>query len=222
MNQIAKLILIYTSMVIVVGVGFGLYSYFTSYQYLIMQVPEERQEFVSLYKAEGGDGRYIKKEDEEIEVEFNTDMKLDRGLYLAEYTQEGFEPQTREINLDEEIINFSFEYKISKPALEIILDANTDDIHIAMEQKYPGILTRYSILEEGVYGDGNWYGAILESTEKDSLQRDTVRVVLRNEAGTWNIAAKPYISISKDEYPEIPEDLLDQINKVPGEVPLFD
>lgn len=219
MNQIAKILLIYTGLIILVGIIFGIYSYFTSYQYLVLQVPEDRQQYVSLYKADAGEGGYTKNQEEKIDIEFNTDMKLDRGLYVAEYNQEGFEPVRREINLDKEIISVSFEYKIATPALEVIKEANIDAIHVSMEQAYPGILSQYSILEENVYDDGNWYGAILESKDNQSLQRDTVRVVLHNEAGTWKVVAKPYITISKAEYPEIPTDLLNSINRVPGQLP---
>lgn len=219
MNKIAKLILIYTSIIIVTGALFGLYAYLTSYQYLVLQVPEDRQEFVKLYKAEEGDGRYVKLEDDQIEVEFNTDLKLDRGLYLAEYNQEGFESQRREVNLDKEIVSVSFDYIIDQPTLELILEENTENIHIAMEQAYPGLFSNYTILEESVYSDGNWYGAILTSNDQESLSRDTVRMVMKNEAGTWKVAAKPYITISQDEYPDVPSNLLDEINRVPGARP---
>lgn len=211
MNQLAKIIIIYTSMAILLIIGFGLWNYFTSYQYLVLQVPEERQEYVKLYKATRGEGDLVKSEGE-IEIEFNTDLKLDRGTYVAEYSQEGFELSRRDIFLDKEIVNVTFDYQINTPALELIFEQSKQDIHNSLEESYPGMLSRYKIAKEGVYDDGSWYGAILETIVDTSLQRDTVRIVLRNEAGIWRVAAKPYITISQAEYPEIPESVLDEIN----------
>lgn len=87
-----------------------------------------------------------------------------------------------------------------------------DAIYQAITSKYPEIFTLYEIDHEALYDNGDWYGARLSFKDDTSLQRDSVRLVVKRE-GEWKMQGAPRITISKVDYPGAPTRLLEDINR---------
>jgi len=79
---------------------------------------------------------------------------------------------------------------------------------------YPKIKTSYIISEGQLYDKGEWYGTTLTYKGKDSLNRDTLRVLMQKKQGVWVLrTTPPQILLSTVEYPDVPKSVLVSINQ---------
>jgi hypothetical protein len=85
----------------------------------------------------------------------------------------------------------------------------------------PRIAQLYRINDGRLYRRGEWYGATLSYTGPDSLSRDTMRVILRQENGTWKIAAGPHIILTAPANPDVPVKVLKAVNAIDLGLPII-
>lgn len=212
MNRLAKLILGYVAIsLVLIGLGFG-WLYINSFQDLTLVAPAARTRYITLYYAtEDGTGKAGRVEN----VVINQPMRLKKGRYVAEYVQSGYKKVTRQIDLSDQPSQVSFTYDRTEAELQAILEANRSRIYQAIRTSYPDLLDQFNITQEGVYDNGTWYGAVLRwRGDIHSDKRDSLRIVLHQQSGEWRIAAKPYLTISQTEYPGIPMAVLTAINVI--------
>ena len=203
MNRLAKLILGYVAIsLVLIGLGFG-WLYINSFQDLTLVAPAARTRYITLYyAAEDGTSKTGRVDN----VVINQPIRLKKGRYVAEYVQSGYKKVTRQIDLSDQP---------SQVELQAILEANRSRIYQAIRTSYPDLLDQFNIAQEGVYDNGTWYGAVLRwRGDIHSDKRDSLRIVLHQQSGEWRIAAKPYLTISQTEYPGIPMAVLTAINVI--------
>lgn len=100
----------------------------------------------------------------------------------------------------------------SKKNLGSILDKNIETIQGVLKNKYKNIYL-YTLERGRLYHWGEWYATTLKYVGNDIDNSDTLRVVLHKEDNTWKVKTDPpSISLSKYIYPNIPHDILSDVN----------
>lgn len=100
----------------------------------------------------------------------------------------------------------------SDKKLTSILDSQLGSIHEVLKKNYAN-MTLYEIQRGKLYQFGDWYGTTLKYIGPDPFNADTLRVVLKKDSNTWTVVTDPpNISLSKFDYPDIPEEVLRDIN----------
>lgn len=80
--------------------------------------------------------------------------------------------------------------------------------------KYPKIKTEYVINQGKLYDQGQWYGTTLTYRGKDTMNRDTLRVLMQKKDGIWVVRTTPPAPLlSTIEYPDVPKSVLHAINE---------
>lgn len=102
-------------------------------------------------------------------------------------------------------------------SLEQQLTTELPQITETLLSAYPKISTDYTIENASLYDKGQWFGAVLRYKGADNTNRDSLRVLLQKEKNTWKLrTTPPRILLSSKEYPDVPKDILIDINKVVG------
>ncbi|MDB5183733.1 MAG: iviTM7 [Candidatus Saccharibacteria bacterium] len=110
---------------------------------------------------------------------------------------------------------------ISKTELAAELKAEQPTITSVLTASYPLVETNYLINQGQLFDQGQWYGTTLSYKGTDSLNRDTLRVLMQKKQGIWILRTlPPRPLLSTVEFPDVPESILDEINKaisLPGD-----
>lgn len=157
----------------------------------------------------------IHKDDSTI-VSFtaDTDVKLQKGDYI--YTTDGSNyantPQSFTVGDDNTTVTvnppFSDAYRTK------VLNAELPAITKVLLKAYPILSTDFTIAEGDIYDDGTWYGTTLtQKPNSASEQGDMYRIVLKKEKADWVIKTKPELVLSARDYPNIPFEILSDLNK---------
>lgn len=86
----------------------------------------------------------------------------------------------------------------------------TGVIHAA----YPKIATDYTINPGQLFENGQWYGTTLTYKGSDTMNRDTLRILLQKKEGIWLLrTTPPEPLLSAKKYPDVPKKVLQTINK---------
>lgn len=150
------------------------------------------------------------------------EIKLPKGDYTLHYdAAKNYESLFVKIHLtrNHQVINLSPSY--SDEYLDKMLSGELENIDGAILQRYPQAQQLYTIQRGKLYGQGNWYGTTLtykgNALGSSLFQTDTLRIILQKKDGQWNIETNPpYILLSRDEYPNVPEDILRSVNAMPS------
>lgn len=94
-----------------------------------------------------------------------------------------------------------------------LLQSSEPEILTALTSSYPQISSDYTINKGKLYGDGSWYGTTLNYRGEDTMNRDTLRVLMQFQDGKWVVrTTPPEILLSKQKYPDVPVEILRSIN----------
>jgi hypothetical protein len=98
--------------------------------------------------------------------------------------------------------------------LDARLLTETTRIQDVIVEKIPEVTDNYTIERARLYGDASWYGAILQYKGSDTLNRDTLRIVLKKKNDTWQLLTpNPQPLVNRVDIPNAPKGMLDDINK---------
>lgn len=104
--------------------------------------------------------------------------------------------------------------KPSADQLVKMRDTELPTIKSVLAAAYPLIATDYTINKGALFDDGQWYGTTLSYHGKDTMNRDTLRVLMRKKEGSWVVLTKPPLPIlSAETFPDVPKDILKAINQ---------
>ena len=79
---------------------------------------------------------------------------------------------------------------------------------------YPKIATDYTINPGQLFENGQWYGTTLTYKGGDTMNRDTLRILLQKKEGIWLLrTTPPEPLLSTKKYPDVPKKVLQTINK---------
>lgn len=102
----------------------------------------------------------------------------------------------------------------SKETLRAQLASEQPLIDAALTTAFPNITALYTVERGALYHRGEWYGAILQYKGSDSLNRDTLRIVLQKKASHWQLrTSPPQPLVNKHDLPDAPLEMLDDINR---------
>lgn len=102
---------------------------------------------------------------------------------------------------------------LSDAELSKLLQSEEPAILTVINQKYPNLAAQYSVNKGRLYGDGTWYGTTLNYQGQDTMNRDTLRVLVQKVSGAWIVrTTPPEIILSKAKYPDVPIEILKTIN----------
>lgn len=83
-----------------------------------------------------------------------------------------------------------------------------------LNSAYPAIATDYTVNPGSLYGDGTWFGTTLSYKGGDTLNRDTLRVLMQKKNNIWTIrTTPPEPLLSAKKYPDVPKSILQSLNK---------
>ncbi len=102
--------------------------------------------------------------------------------------------------------------RLSDAYLNNILENNRKVIHEIIKSKYS--LAGYELSKERVIGDGDWYAAIFTQGSVNRENGDEYFIVAKRSGDTWSIVTAPRLVVTSHEYPDIPQDILDQVNRL--------
>lgn len=100
------------------------------------------------------------------------------------------------------------EYSLKK--LRDIYQTEKNNINETITAKYPEQMKQYSLMYGKLYLNGEWFGGKLVKEGFD--YNDKFMVVMHKENGEWKVVVTPDISLSKDVYPDVPGDVLEELN----------
>ena len=102
---------------------------------------------------------------------------------------------------------------VKKTLNEKLLDEKSS-INGVLVAAYPKVTTDYTIINEQLFDQGQWYGAVLTYHGTDTNNRDSLRVLMQKKDGVWIIRTKPpVIILSSKQFPDVPKTILQAINK---------
>ena len=82
----------------------------------------------------------------------------------------------------------------------------------SINSKYPNQMKTFSTKYGKLYKKGDWFGGKL--VQEGSEYKDKYLIVLHKENNEWKVVTTPDISLSKDVYPDVPRDVLEELNIV--------
>jgi hypothetical protein len=156
------------------------------------------------------------------DVEYNKGFRLKKGSYYIETTGQDFEPLRTDIVVDKSLsLTLSPSYTSEK--LSSLLSPQLDSIQKTISDDIPEINTSYKINTGKLYITGQWYATTVQKKLTKEQERttyiDVYRVVLGKNGGNWVVLTKPpEIILSAARYPDIPRDILVDINQNPSAV----
>lgn len=97
----------------------------------------------------------------------------------------------------------------------VVLARETEVVTKIITAKYPLAATDYIIGVGKLYTDhGTWYGMTLTYRGTDTMNRDTLRVLLQKKNGSWVLrTTPPEPLLSAQKYTDVPVAVLRSINK---------
>ncbi len=106
------------------------------------------------------------------------------------------------------------DYSASK--LQAMLTNDLSAVQSVIKTKYAPIINNYRLANGTLYMRGQWYGTTLTEVTAPNERGDVYRVILEQVNGQWQIAARPALALNKYDYPNIPHQVLDAVNKQDG------
>jgi ribosomal protein L24 len=198
---------------LVVAVIAGYKTYINQYQYLVLS-SNQPFEF-SLYKrSSGADSLEYSKNDVAFRSDKSGKYKIKKGdyVYVARSPDKDYLPIVNGLSLDKSKALVSInDFKYTEQKLQSLLSTESPEIESLVNSSYPIPMSSYTIQSSRLYYTGQWYGALL--VPKDALNQDTYRIVLKKKDGRWSVVTTPpSIILSQPVYPNIPFDVLSDLN----------
>jgi hypothetical protein len=138
-------------------------------------------------------------------------LREDRGYAINYKGNDGYESGSIPFDASKSR-KISIDPYYSENRLRTMLGDEVASLHQTIQNNYSNI-NLYQIQPGKLYHFGDWYGTTLRYAGQDPLNSDTLRVVLHKESGVWIIKTDPpNISLSKYAYPDIPKDVLSDLN----------
>lgn len=167
----------------------------------------------------GAEVTLVHSSDKREDIENDKEYKLQKGDYEIEIAGNNILPETIEFKVESSRIDRQIELSYTDTYLKTLLEKERSSIQAKLTSTYPRFSSLYMIKNgDGLMLDGSWYIARLRyiaPTTADEVVpfRDTLKLVMHKDASGWKVVTKPpAIVISKPEYPDIPETVLNTIN----------
>jgi type II secretory pathway pseudopilin PulG len=97
------------------------------------------------------------------------------------------------------------------------LKGELDSAHAVINSNYPTIADGYRINPGRLYGDGSWYGtSIVPAVISARTGTDFYVLLLRKSGSLWKVVVPPQLVIRYADYPDVPKNIIDDLNRTYG------
>ncbi len=166
----------------------------------------------------------IYKDDLEVDsINNSATLRLKKGEYkLVTSANNDYKEQTVNFSVSDKPVKVDVNPSYSESKLSSILKGQEVNINSVIINNV-NLNDRFKINPGELYGHGEWYGTTivpnLSNQELESGYVDVYRIVLKKENDTWQLAMKiPELVVSRVDYPEIPAEVANDVNRQFGEV----
>lgn len=170
---------------------------------------------VAVYPDRGGDGafNYDGSKPPVWTGQAGQTFSLANGIYdfVLDDPDNRYASDVTRVDIDDNTTDVNLQPSYSQARLAALLPAARADAQAALYKRYPQIPGSYSVARDGLFGLGDWYGALLKPAD---ASLDPVRVILQKTTAGWVMAAgDPAISIGQPAHPNIPAEAIEQVDK---------
>lgn len=162
---------------------------------------------VSLYNSADKDKKTF------ATITSNTTLSLKDGNYCSVPSSTTYDTAPACFTVQGKAMSVTINPSYSEARLAALLPSEMTATKSVITTAYAAIISQYTLGAGKLYGQGQWYGTTLAQNVSPSDRPDIYRVLLQKSSGTWKIVAYPQISLSKYDYPQIPVDILRDLNK---------
>ena len=209
-----RALIIFIFILFAVGLGAIItFSYLHSFQKLSVSYDQNEVTKLELFNAvsQNGEARATGQAIKTLQTE--TEYKLKKGVYLLRASGEKIGTNDTIITLDKDPLTQHLDPDYSTDYLGAQLANEEPAIITALKDSNPLISKFYTVNPGTLYGKGEWYGTTLSYIGTESLKRDTLRVVLHLDNGSWVVTTDPpQIILSATSYPTVPKKVLSAVN----------
>lgn len=144
-----------------------------------------------------------------------TDVRLATGSYLVVFSGNNYVSSNQIVSVKGNTTIETPTLDLTPTRLAALLTGETNAIHSAIQAQATSIaLSRYTFKNESLYHDGSWYATTLVPT--DGLDTIDPQVLVMHQVNDqWKLAAGPKIILYRADYPEVPSDVIHDINNRP-------
>jgi len=209
-NQAKKIIIIYLSLAVVIVLGVIMINHHFSFYYVSFELAQD----VTSIKV-----REVISSTEEVShkdiavLSPDQALRLKPGMYEAVPAGDIIDHTPISFGVDQAPITIEINPPYSETHLSSLLVKELPAIHQALS-RHDSSITAQQISHESLYLHGQWYGAIIGYTASTAtMQDDYTRIILQKTNGVWKLVAGPSVVMSYAKYPNIPKDVIDNINQ---------
>lgn len=201
--------LVVASIILVLLIAGGVFLYvFVTYHTVSIVNPNKIS--VSLYDAADKDKKSI------IKTDLSTTVSLKNGEYCTVTSDTDYDTSPSCFSVNGKNTSVTINPNYSDTRLSTMLPSEANAIDTVINNKYAAIINQYTIGTGKLYAQGQWYGTTLTQNVTPSERPDIYRLLLRKTNGEWSVVVYPQISVSKYDYPDVPYDILQDLNKQSG------
>jgi hypothetical protein len=204
MKKSVLIIVLITVLILASVVGFITYRHFQSGKYIAVNFSNAKEVSLIEFKT----SRQVSLiEHTSDSVYINKEWK-----YQLKYTgSDGYASGYIDIDNSKDEVVIKPYYSDKK--LESML--GTDKIaliHSVIKKSYPDVDKNYTVQKGRLHHYGEWYTTAFVYKKGYNFNSDTLHIVLKEVDGRWQIATKPGITLDRFTNPNIPVDILRQVN----------
>lgn len=149
----------------------------------------------------------------EINIDPSQPLRLKHGNYRVTTSGENIQPDTQYFSIDKDTHEITVNFSYSQEFLNELLDKEKVKINSLIYEKYPKINKLYTTHNQALYHHGEYYGATLRFRNQSADNRDTLHILAQKIDGEWKLLSTPPVQVlSAPSYPDIPKEILRQIN----------
>jgi len=145
-----------------------------------------------------------------------TEVQLQDGTYCLLPTDKKYSQSLDCFDVKGADLTHTIDFDYSKDTLAELLSPQQTTLNTMISATYKPLSDQYVLKDGELFAKGEWYAATLTTKVAAADQGDVYRVILHKEADEWKIAAYPQIVISKQAFPNIPVDIIEQANRLVG------
>lgn len=162
--------------------------------------------------------RVVGEENEQLSQAINNPVTipLQNGDYCIEPTAENYETTPVCFTVQDKDLSIEVDPSYTRLYLEGLLQDQVGAINKLIEETYKEVIGGFVLNKGTLLGRGDWYGTTLTQKVAKGEQGDVYRVLLKKEGGNWIIVAYPQIILNKFDYPDVPYNILDKVNRLVG------
>jgi hypothetical protein len=199
-----KRIIIIISSLIILIIGILATIYLLSFHQITFNIKQSNLT-INLYK-----------QDKKM-VSFNTETyvaNLQSGDYIYKVSGGLSDGVVGNFTIDNSSKNIDLDPDYSETYLKSLLSKENSQILSILNSTYPTIINDYEISYLTLYKKGEWCGAVVSKKVESGNISDKYRVIFNKIDGNWKMIHYPEIIATKNNFPNIPADILDKVNNL--------